>query len=120
MNRNVVVSLAVIAVLGLAFITEGAIPFAARNPLKVIPCLMIGSAIAGAISLGLDAGTQVPHGGIVNLLVPGAVSNVGAWALAIAVGTAVSAAALIAVMAAGARSREREQATAPAAAAVPA
>ncbi|MDP1804817.1 MAG: fructose-specific PTS transporter subunit EIIC, partial [Acidimicrobiales bacterium] len=43
-------------VLGLAFITEGAIPFAARDPMRVIPAAMAGSALAGAISLGLGAG----------------------------------------------------------------
>jgi PTS system fructose-specific IIC component len=81
-------------VLGLSFITEGAIPFAARDPLRVIPALAIGSAAAGAISLGAGAGMSVPHGGIFDLFVPGAVEKVGAWALAIVAGTVVTTAIL--------------------------
>ena len=81
-------------VLGLAFITEGAIPFAARDPLRVIPPLILGSATAGAISMGLDAASRVPHGGAVNLFIPNAIDNVGAWALAIVAGTLVSTAGL--------------------------
>jgi PTS system fructose-specific IIC component len=81
-------------VLGLSFITEGAIPFAARDPVHVIPALVVGSATAGAISLGLDAATVVPHGGIFDLFVPGAVDNALAWLLAIVVGTLVTTAVL--------------------------
>ena len=81
-------------VLGLSFITEGAIPFAARDPMRVIPALMAGSATAGAISLGIGAGMIVPHGGVLNLFVPNAVEQVGAWALAIAAGMLVTTAAL--------------------------
>src|SRR5688500_20237610 len=62
--------------LGLAFITEGAIPFAARDPMRVIPAAMAGSALAGAVSLGLDAGSDVPHGGVRGLFVPNAIYNV--------------------------------------------
>jgi PTS system fructose-specific IIC component len=81
-------------VLGLSFITEGAIPFAARDPLRVIPALAVGSAVAGAVSLGAGAGIAVPHGGIFDLFVPGAVQKVGVWALAIAAGTVVTTAIL--------------------------
>jgi PTS system fructose-specific IIC component len=81
-------------VLGLSFITEGAIPFAARDPIRVIPALAVGSAVAGAVSLGAGAGIAVPHGGIFDLFVPGAVQKVGAWALAIAAGTVVTTAIL--------------------------
>jgi PTS system fructose-specific IIC component len=77
-------------VLGLSFITEGAIPFAARDPIRVIPALVVGSATAGALSLGLGAATEVPHGGIFDLFVPGAVDKPLVWLLAIAVGTAVT------------------------------
>ncbi|MDQ4071075.1 MAG: PTS fructose transporter subunit EIIBC, partial [Actinomycetota bacterium] len=66
---------------------EGAIPFAARDPMRVIPAAMAGSAVAGAISLGLGAGSIVPHGGILDLFVPNAIENVAGWALAIAAGT---------------------------------
>lgn len=51
-------------VMGLSFITEGAIPFAAADPLRVIPSLMVGSAIAGGISMVAKIGLQAPHGGI--------------------------------------------------------
>jgi fructose PTS system EIIBC or EIIC component len=91
-------------VLGLSFITEGAIPFAAREPLRVIPALVVGSATAGAISLGLDAGMIVPHGGILDLFVPNAVEGVGAWALAIVAGTLVTTTALFLLKRLGIRS----------------
>lgn len=103
-------------VLGLSFITEGAIPFAARHPVRIIPALMAGSAVAGAISLGLGAESIVPHGGILLLLVPNAVTNVGAWALAIVVGTLVTTAVLFVVTQTVARRRPATHvpATAPA------
>lgn len=85
------------AVLGLAFITEGAIPFAAKDPLRVIPALILGAAVAGAISMW--AGTQlwVPHGGIFAVLIPGAVKGLVPYAIAIAAGSAVTAGALLAL-----------------------
>jgi fructose PTS system EIIBC or EIIC component len=49
---------------GLSFISEGAIPFAARDPLRVIPSVMVGSAITGAISMVAGIGIRIPHGGI--------------------------------------------------------
>lgn len=79
------------AVLGLAFVTEGAIPFAARDPLRVIPALMVGSATAGAISMAVGVELKVPHGGLFVLPIPGAVSHVIAYAGAILAGTLVSA-----------------------------
>ena len=51
-------------VMGLGFITEGAIPFAASDPLRVIPSCIIGSAIAGGLSAGLGCTLMAPHGGI--------------------------------------------------------
>ncbi len=51
-------------VLGASFITEGAIPFAAADPIRVIPSLMIGSGIAGALNMALGATLRAPHGGI--------------------------------------------------------
>ncbi|WP_323703099.1 fructose-specific PTS transporter subunit EIIC [Mammaliicoccus sp. Dog046] len=51
-------------VMGLSFITEGAIPFAAADPLRVIPSMMVGSGIGGALALGLGSNIQAPHGGI--------------------------------------------------------
>lgn len=82
------------AVLGLAFITEGAIPFAAKDPLRVIPCLALGSAVAGALSMLFGVSLRAPHGGVFVLAIPGAVSPVLPYAAAIVAGTVVSAVAL--------------------------
>lgn len=96
------------AVLGIAFITEGAIPFAARDPLRVIPALMLGAALTGAISMGIGAELKVPHGGIFVLPIPNAVTHLAGYVVAIAVGTVTTAVALrvlkrpVAVAAAGA------------------
>jgi len=82
------------AVLGISFITEGAIPFAAKDPLRVIPSLMIGSAVAGALSMVMGAELRVPHGGVFVLPIPNAVTNLGAYLVAIVAGTVISAVAL--------------------------
>ena len=50
--------------LGASFITEGAIPFAAADPLRVIPSIMAGSAVTGALSMGSTSACAAPHGGI--------------------------------------------------------
>ncbi|HEX6910702.1 MAG TPA: PTS fructose-like transporter subunit IIB, partial [Longimicrobium sp.] len=60
-------------VLGLSFITEGAIPFAAKDPIRVIPALVLGSATAGAISMLASVRLLVPHGGVFAAVIPGAV-----------------------------------------------
>jgi PTS system fructose-specific IIC component len=82
------------AALGISFITEGAIPFAAKDPFRVIPSIMIGSAVAGALSMSVGAQLHVPHGGIFVLPMPNAVSGLLGYAVAIAAGTMVTAAAL--------------------------
>ncbi len=51
-------------IMGLSFITEGAIPFAAADPLRVIPSIMAGSAVAGALSMLFHIGLRAPHGGV--------------------------------------------------------
>lgn len=51
-------------VMGLSFITEGAIPFAAQDPLRVIPSCLIGSAIAGGLSMAFGCTLRAPHGGL--------------------------------------------------------
>ncbi|OLS40628.1 PTS fructose transporter subunit IIABC [Bacillus sp. MRMR6] len=51
-------------IMGLSFITEGAIPFAAADPVRVIPSLMAGSAVAGALSMMFSIGLRAPHGGL--------------------------------------------------------
>jgi PTS system fructose-specific IIC component len=76
--------------LGLAFITEGAIPFAAKDPLRVIPCTVVGSAICGAISMAAGVELKVPHGGIFVLPIPDAVTHLGLYVIALAAGTAVT------------------------------
>lgn len=83
------------AVLGAAFITEGAIPFAAKDPLRVIPALVLGSAIAGALSMWGGVQLLVPHGGIFAVLIPGAVTGLATYALAIVAGSVVTAGALL-------------------------
>lgn len=77
--------------LGASFITEGAIPFAAADPIKIIPSTMVGAAVAGALSMVFKAAIAVPHGGIFILLIPKAVTNVGAYIVSILVGTLVTA-----------------------------
>jgi fructose PTS system EIIBC or EIIC component len=81
-------------VLGVSFITEGAIPFAAADPLRVIPCTMIGSAVAGAISMVFKCGLLAPHGGMFVLAVPNAIQHLGIYIIAILAGTIISTAAL--------------------------
>jgi fructose PTS system EIIBC or EIIC component len=78
-------------VLGASFITEGAIPFAAEDPFRVIPSLMVGSAITGAMSAFFGIGLHVPHGGIWVIFIPGVLNNVPLYLLSIVVGTLVTA-----------------------------
>ncbi len=74
--------------LGASFISEGAIPFAAADPLRVIPSMMVGGAITGALSMALGAASKAPHGGIFVFF---ATDRVWAFILAIVVGTLVAA-----------------------------
>lgn len=74
--------------LGASFISEGAIPFAAGDPLRVIPSMMVGGAVTGALSMGLGAASKAPHGGIFVFF---AIDRVWAFVLAIVVGTIISA-----------------------------
>ena len=82
-------------VMGLAFITEGAIPFAASNPLRVIPPLFLSSGVAGALSMVFGSVSKAPHGGIFAIAV-GAVSNPLMYFLALVVGALLGAVLLIA------------------------
>jgi fructose PTS system EIIBC or EIIC component len=81
----------VASVLGISFITEGAIPFAAKDPLRVLPSCIIGSAVTGALSMLFGCTLRAPHGGIFVLAIPNAVSQGGLYVVAIAVGTLVTA-----------------------------
>ncbi|MSU09715.1 PTS fructose transporter subunit IIC [Veillonellaceae bacterium WCA-693-APC-5D-A] len=74
-------------VMGLSFITEGAIPFAAADPLRVIPSLVVGSATAGALSMAFDCTLRAPHGGI--FVVP-TIGNPLMYLAAIAIGAVIS------------------------------
>ena len=80
--------------LGLSFISEGAIPFAAADPLRVIPSMMAGGAVTGAISMGLGVGSRAPHGGVFVLF---AIDPWWGFLLAIIAGTAVSALTVVAL-----------------------
>lgn len=75
-------------VLGASFITEGAIPFAAADPLRVIPSIMAGAAVTGALSMALKATLAVPHGGIFVFF---AIGNIPGYIIAILTGTVVTA-----------------------------
>ncbi|MGB8711794.1 MAG: PTS fructose-like transporter subunit IIB [Onishia taeanensis] len=77
-------------VLGLCFISEGAIPFAAKDPLRVIPACMVGGAITGAISMLVGAKLMAPHGGIFVLLIPNAITPVFLYLAAIVIGSLVT------------------------------
>lgn len=81
-------------VLGLSFVTEGAIPYAARDPLRTIPALILGSAVAGAISMAAGVELKVPHGGVFVLPIPNAVTHLGVYLLALLAGVVVTAIAL--------------------------
>ena len=74
--------------MGLAFITEGAIPFAASDPLHVLPSCIIGSALAGALSMAFHCTLMAPHGGIFVFPVVG---NAVMYLVALVAGTVVSA-----------------------------
>ncbi len=73
-------------IMGLSFITEGAIPFAAADPLRVIPSCIIGSATAGALSMAFGCTLRAPHGGI--FVVP-TIGNPFMYLAAIAIGAVV-------------------------------
>lgn len=84
-------------VLAFSFITEGAIPYAAADPLRVIPSLMVGSAVGGAASMVLGLTMPAPHGGI---FVYGLAGGMGSWLLSVAafLGCILLGAAVTAVM----------------------
>jgi PTS system fructose-specific IIC component len=75
-------------IMGLAFITEGAIPFAASDPLHVLPSCIAGSAVAGALSMAFNCTLMAPHGGIFVFPVVG---NAGMYLVSLVVGTVISA-----------------------------
>lgn len=76
-------------IMGASFITEGAIPFAAADPLRVIPSAVVGSAVAGALAMLFGIGLPAPHGGI--FVIPIVTGGIFMYVLAILIGAAVTA-----------------------------
>ncbi|MDA2813412.1 fructose-specific PTS transporter subunit EIIC [Nocardiopsis sp. RSe5-2] len=89
-------------VLGASFITEGAIPFAAADPLRVIPAIMAGSAVTGALTAGFGATLRAPHGGI---WVTPLIGHPLLFLAALAVGTVLTAGAVLALKGVGRREK---------------
>lgn len=85
----------VASVLGISFITEGAIPFAANDPIRILPSCIAGSAVAGALSMLFGCTLRAPHGGIFVLAIPNAVGQAGLYVVAIAIGTLVTTLAVL-------------------------
>ena len=79
-------------IMGASFITEGAIPFAASDPLRIIPPCVVGSAVAGAISMAFGCGSRAPHGG---LFVIGIIENAPMFLLALAIGAVITMAGIV-------------------------
>ncbi|ATH78505.1 PTS fructose transporter subunit EIIBC [Vreelandella venusta] len=77
-------------VLGLCFISEGAIPFAAKDPLRVIPACIAGGAVTGALSMLIGAQLMAPHGGIFVLLIPNAITPAFLYLGAIIAGSLIT------------------------------
>ncbi|WP_306524444.1 PTS fructose transporter subunit IIABC [Rothia mucilaginosa] len=88
--------------LGAAFISEGAIPFASADPARVIPSTIVGGAIAGAISMGAHVASPAPHGGI---WIIGLAQNPLMFLVAVVAGTVVSALVYVVLKSLGARSK---------------
>lgn len=81
--------------LGLSFITEGSIPFAAANPFIVLPSCMAGSAVGSIVSLLLDVQIKAPHGGFFLALIPNTISNLPGFFIALAAGAITTCTVLI-------------------------
>ncbi|EXB26352.1 PTS system, Fru family, IIB component domain protein [Acinetobacter baumannii 1437282] len=77
-------------VLGLCFISEGAIPFAAKDPIRVIPACIAGGAVTGALVALFHCELVTPHGGIFVLLIPNAISHAWLYLAAIAIGSCIT------------------------------
>ncbi|MGH8383036.1 PTS fructose-like transporter subunit IIB [Pseudomonas sp.] len=78
-------------VLGLCFISEGAIPFAAKDPLRVIPASIAGGALTGALSMYFGCKLMAPHGGLFVMLIPNAINHALLYLLAILAGSLLTA-----------------------------
>ncbi|HEY6706663.1 MAG TPA: fructose-specific PTS transporter subunit EIIC [Actinomycetota bacterium] len=93
--------------LGASFITEGALPFAAGDPVRVIPSSMLGSAVAGGLVMGFGNTSRAPHGGV---LVIGLIGKPILYVLAIVIGAVVTTASVIILKSIGRRESEVEPA----------
>lgn len=89
--------------LGASFISEGAIPFASADPLRVISSSVVGGALAGAISMSAHVASPAPHGGI---WIIGLSNNIPMFLLAVVAGTVVSAITYVLLKSIGAKSRQ--------------
>lgn len=78
-------------VLGMCFISEGAIPFAAKDPLRVIPASVVGGALTGALSMYFGCKLMAPHGGLFVMLIPNAINHALLYVLAIVAGSLLTA-----------------------------
>ena len=78
-------------VLWMCFISEGAIPFAAKDPLRVIPASVLGGALTGALSMYFGCKLMAPHGGLFVMLIPNAINHALLYLLAIVAGSALTA-----------------------------
>ncbi len=95
--------------LGASFITEGAIPFAAVDPLRVIPSIMLGSAVTGGLSMAFGVGLRAPHGGIFVFF---AVIHLALFLLALVIGVLVATASVVALKSIEARKTNLEEVSA--------
>lgn len=84
--------------LGMSFITEGAIPFAIAHPKHAIPSFMLGGFVGSVISLALNVGVTAPHGGLFLVLIPNAITSPILFLVALAAGSVVSALSMITLM----------------------
>lgn len=96
--------------LGFSFVTEGAVPFAAADPLRVLPATILGGATAGGLSMALHVGCRAPHGGIFVIF---AMDNPLGFLAAIAAGTLVTAVVVILLKALAHHKREEKSAVQP-------
>lgn len=85
-------------ILGLSFITEGAIPFAAANPAAVLPAAMTGSAVGSIVAFLLNVGIQAPHGGFFLTLIPNAITNILGFVISLVAGAIATCVVLLAIM----------------------
>ena len=85
-------------ILGMSFITEGAIPFAIAHPKQAIPSFMLGGFVGSVISLALNIGVTAPHGGLFLAFIPNAITNPILFIIALLIGSVISAMSMLFLM----------------------